>query len=104
MYVLAGLMSLATVIQYTNGDTASAIAYLILGTIYVGLGQWTATKPFAAILTGLILFLTVQLLGIVLDPTSIFSGIIIKVLVVVALITGSRSAYEAERIRREYNL
>jgi hypothetical protein len=61
-------------------------------------------KPFAALLTALILYVTVIILGAFVQPTSLFSGIVIKVLVIAYLVKGTKGAYEAEDLKRKLKI
>jgi hypothetical protein len=70
--------------------------------VFVGLALWTKYKPFAALLTALLFFIGIWVLGAILDPASIFQGIVVKIIVIVLLILGIRNAKEAEELRKTY--
>lgn len=72
---------------------------LALCAIHVGLWQWAKTAPFPAAVVALVLFITVQLINAVLDPSSLYKGIIIKVLFLVALIKAVQAGSQANRLR-----
>ena len=54
--------------------------------IFVALAFWTKTKPYTAIVVGLIIFILYWILGIALNgPEAAFKGIIVKVIIIVNL-------------------
>lgn len=65
---------------------------LFLAFIYAGMGFWAGYKPFAAIFTGTLIYLSIIILAAVVDPSTIFQGIIFKVIFIVALVKASYSA------------
>ena len=109
LFVLSGLFFVIGVIYYFiqgQNDMAFAalITNLILSAVFLALGGWSKNKPVAAIISGLVLFVLVQLISIVDDPVNIGKGIIVKIVVIVYLIKGLKSAMEAEKIKKEYNI
>lgn len=69
--------------------------------LHLGLWFWARKAPFAAAVVALVAFITLQLVGAVLDPSSLYKGLIIKVLFVVALTRAVRAGLEAQRMRRK---
>ena len=109
LFVLAGLFSVVGVAYYfISGQNdlgfAVMITNLILAAVFLALGGWAKNKPVVALISGLVLFILVQLISIIEDPTNIVRGIIIKVLVIIYLVKGLQSAIEAEKIKKEHNL
>jgi hypothetical protein len=109
LYWIAGATVLMGVIFYfTIHDEASKIdlliVNLILAGIYVGLGAWSRKKPLAAIISGFALYLIVFLLNAITNPTTIASGIIVKILFIGYFIKGIKSAIDAEKIKKELNI
>lgn len=98
MCLSAGIMPPAVV-------TAIAMD-LVLAGIFLGFGFWSKTNPFAASFAALILFCTPILLGLLVNPASqlSFLGIIIKILVILALVTGMKSALRYRRIEARAQL
>jgi hypothetical protein len=70
---------------------------LSLSAIFFGLWVWGKRAPFAALLTALIVWVTFQLVGAVIEPESLFRGIIIKGAVLVGICTALKKAYVAKR-------
>lgn len=118
LYVLSGLIFVGTFFIATvmeNYDvkakfgaekTPFVIVLAILGAIYLALGLFTKKKPFAAQLTALIVYCTLLILGMVADPSvkTILGGILWKVLIIVALVRGTKGGYEADKIRKELKI
>ncbi len=99
LYVVAGFMVFSGLIIYAlTKDNATLIAGFILAGIYAGLGYASKKYPFPCILIGLILFILVIILDIVGSmiegkPEGAFSGIIVKILVLIYLSRALRGAY-----------
>ena len=105
LYVLAGLNVVVGIIYWASSDDfASLISSLVLAVIYLLLVAWSDKQPFAAILTGFIIYITIQLLAAVVEPTSLFSGIIIKVIIISVFIKGIKSAREAQDLMKELSI
>ncbi len=83
----------------SNEDRIGGITQLVVAAIYVALGLWAGKKPFPALLTGLILYLTFVLLTAIINPLTLFSAIIIKIAIVSSLIYGMRAVKIAENMR-----
>ena len=80
------------------------ILSFILGGIYFSLGIWSKKKPLAAIVTGFIIYMLILILDALVDPKTILQGLILKIIVIGAFVTGIKGAIEAEKIRKEHNL
>lgn len=102
LYVLAGLNVLAGIIEMVRyEDIAALVASLVLAVIYLVLAAWSDKQPFAAILTGFIIYITIQLLSVILDPINILSGIVLKIIIITVFIKGIKSAREAQDVLKE---
>jgi hypothetical protein len=106
LYIVAGLQLLPLLLlpEGLDDDARNLLIILqvIFAAVFVGLAIWTKYKPFAALLTAMIFFLGIWVLGGILNPASIFSGIILKVILIVLLILGIRNAKEAEELKKTY--
>ena len=63
---------------------------------FVFLGLWTKKKPYYAIIGALILYALFIALNAALDITTLYKGIIIKIIVVVLLVKGINDAKETQ--------
>ena len=83
------------------------IDFLIWGAFIAGfilLGFWTKKKPYTAIVCALVLYGLFILLNAVIDISTIYKGIIMKVIIVVSLIKGLSDAREAQQIRDQMGI
>jgi hypothetical protein len=101
IFVLAGItLLLGLLLAFTDPTTEEwlvvAMAIVIAGT-YTALGIWANARPYQAITIALVLFVSLILLTLILDPAGIFSGIILKIIVVVYLVRGINSSRETLR-------
>jgi uncharacterized membrane protein YqaE (UPF0057 family) len=90
LFATAGLLLLGEIIAaavYNYEWTPALIAIVVVEVgVFVALGFWTKTKPYAAVVTGLILFILLWIAGIYLTGgEAAYKGIIIKVVIIVYL-------------------
>jgi hypothetical protein len=67
---------------------------------FVCLGFWTKTKPYLAILCGLILYLLIQVIAAISDPSTLYKGLILKGIVIGLLISGLKRARALQDLDR----
>ncbi|MFL1894203.1 hypothetical protein ACJRPK_00785 [Aquimarina sp. 2-A2] len=84
---------------FRTEDISILITNAILSILYLLLAFWTKEKPFAALLSALLLYLTVIAINAVVDPMSLLSGIIMKVIFLSLLIKGLYSASQSTSMR-----
>jgi len=110
LYYLAGFFVLVSLIStYIYWDTedmlAVVIPFLILAMLFLALGGYSAKKPLACFVSGLALYVIVQILIFANGHVSIgILGLAIKVAIIVYLIKGIKSAIDIEKIKRENNI
>lgn len=106
LFILAGLNLVAGLLMgvLIQTDIAMLISSVILAGIYLGLGLWSRTKPFPAIITGLIVYITIIVISAMIEPMSIVSGIIWKVIIISGFIYGYKGAKEGEEIKEQMEL
>ena len=69
--------------------------------IFVALAFWTRTKPFTAIVVGLIVFIGIWILAIVASGTQgAISGIIVRIIIISYLISALKPAREWENAKK----
>jgi hypothetical protein len=71
---------------------ASFIAF-----IFLGLGFMTKKKPFTAILIALILYSSLLIIDLIMQPSTILKGILIKIFIIAYMVRGLKKAKEAQR-------
>ena len=97
LFVTAGLLLLGEIISGSAIDFA--FTPLMIGIIvfevgiFIALALWTKTKPYTAIITGLIAFILLWGASIaLLGGKAVYSGIIVKVIIIVNLISALKPA------------
>jgi hypothetical protein len=109
LYYLAGVFVFYGIITFfIRKDDPDVLALvlpnLILAVLFLALGGYTNKKPLACIISGLCLYVIVQILNFIGNPASIAFGIIFKILIIGYMIKGIKSAIEIERIKKENNI
>ena len=109
LYWVAGLFALGgliTTFQLPNSEDIAAhlITYVILISAFLALAVWGKQKPLPAIISGLSLYVIIQIVNAIFDPITILSGIILKIIIIVCLIKGIKAALEADKIKKELNI
>jgi hypothetical protein len=108
LYWIAGLMFLGDLLMlgvsrhYDKVGLTLGFSAIVSG-IFVGLAYWSRTKPTAALIIGLSIFVLIQLLAAIGDPVSIVKGVIVKIIIIGYLIKGIKSSIEADKMMREQN-
>ena len=69
-------------------------ANYFLALVMLGLYFWSRRAPFPAMVTGLCVYLAVIVLNAVLDPKTLYQGIVIKILFISAIVAGIKAALE----------
>jgi peptidoglycan/LPS O-acetylase OafA/YrhL len=80
------------------------IDMLIWGAFIAGfilLGFWTKKKPYTAIVSALILYIVFIIFNAALDVSTIYKGIIMKIVIIVLLVKGINDAREAQRMQEQ---
>ena len=91
-------------------DEPDVLSYIlpniILAIVFLALGGYTHKKPLACIVSGLVLYVIIQIMDIVNDPQSFASliTIIVKIAIILYLVKGIQSAIEIDRIKKQNNI
>jgi hypothetical protein len=102
IYILAGIFLLFGLYQgFAIDNFGGMIINLIICVAFLILAAWADKNPFGAILTAFIIYLTIQVTNFFLDPATLFSGIILKVIIISGFVKGIRSAQEAQKLRKK---
>ncbi len=109
LYVLAVIFfgfGLITFFMNRESDQSTGLLIVngIVGLIFIGLGYGSQKKPLVAIISGMVLFGLIQLLAIFEDPSTIFKGLLFKIIIIGYLIKGLNSALAAEKIKTEHSI
>jgi hypothetical protein len=103
LFVLAGLQLLFGIyLIFTVHEIAAWTSFAIttlVAVIFLALGFWTKAKPYTAIIYALIVYILLWVGDCVFDPTYIYKGILLKIIVIVYLAKGLKDAREAQDIK-----
>jgi len=98
LLIIAGLSFLFGIgYFFLHDDTATLIASGILTIVYLGLAYWSQQRPLIALVLGLLVYLTTIVINAIVDPETIYKGIIVKVLIIVFLSKGINSALQLRK-------
>jgi hypothetical protein len=98
MFGLAGLfLIVGLVLGFGADDFEGMIINIFCCIVYLILAAWCTKNPFGATLTALIIYATLMIVNAFVEPTSLYSGIILKIIIISALVKGIRSAQEAQK-------
>ena len=104
LFVIAAIQFAVGIFEYFSVDDniVAAIAFSIDAFVALGfltLAFWSKKRPLMAFSISLAFYALVIIGYIVIDPSNLFKGIIIKVLVVVALIKAITDAKQYEEVK-----
>lgn len=104
LYIVAALQIGVGAYQYSKAADPELGFWLggipaALGVLFLLFAIWSYKKPAIAFMTALIVFVVAHIATMVADPSYIYKGIILKVLVVMALVKGFKDAKEVEKLR-----
>jgi hypothetical protein len=102
IYVLAGLTFIMAMINgFVNDDFVTMIVNLTLSLLYLILAAWSDKNSFGAILTTFIIYITLIVINFFFEPSTLLSGIWMKIFMIAAFVKGIRSAKEAQDLFAE---
>jgi hypothetical protein len=82
-------------------DTTGVVVMVGIGGVFGGLWVWCKTNPLAASIVGLLVFTSLHLTEAIIDPSTIKSGIFIKIFVVVVLVKAIAAGLKHREFVRE---
>lgn len=105
MSIVAGLLFVITAMGWSalagssggGGLRALVVANGLLGVIFLALVVWAGRNAFAAVLTGLVLYLSLQLAAAAMNPLNLLSGIVLKIVIVAVMVGGIRAGLQQRR-------
>jgi len=107
LYVTAVLIFIGELLSVsTSGTEITAVVIgiaLIEAGIFIGLAVWTRTKPYTAIIMGLIIFILIWVFAIVaIGGRAIYGGIIFRAIVLYYLIKALKPAKDWEDMKKTF--
>jgi UDP-N-acetylmuramyl pentapeptide phosphotransferase/UDP-N-acetylglucosamine-1-phosphate transferase len=105
LFIVAGVQLLGLFAVKDMEDPARSITIgivVLVALLFAGLALWTKKRPYAALLTALILYGSLLILDGIFEPSTLYKGIVLKIAIIVALISGLRNAKEAADLKRAF--
>lgn len=104
--MLFGLAILFTVFSILLGVVTEfslvvLLTNLVVAGIYLGLGLWSRKNPFPAILTGFFLYITLIVINAVIDPATIFQGLLMKGFIIAGFVYGYKGVKDSAILEKE---
>ncbi|CAM1362024.1 conserved membrane hypothetical protein [Tenacibaculum sediminilitoris] len=100
LFVLCGIMIVYGFIYYFSTKSILDLGVnFFVALIYLALAFWSEKKPFIALLSGLLLYLTLIIISAIIDPTSIVKGILWKFLIISYIGKGLYSAFDLQKVK-----
>lgn len=109
LFIAAAILLLNAVILFSKYPFDIEIMWFdyLLWAMYIGgfivLALWTKKKPYYAIIGGLILIAVFIIVNAIIEPSTIFGGIIFKIAIIVFLIKGLGNAKEAQALKKTFD-
>ena len=101
LFVIAAIAFLFGLVYFfSKQDTATFVTSTILAIFYILLGFWSQKKPLMAFLLAGLLFLTTLVTNALIDSSTIYQGIILKIFIIFYLYRGVNSALELRNLRK----
>lgn len=98
LFIVAGISFLSGVYYYFKLDDSSVlIVNTVLSLCYLSLGFWSQKKPLVALMLGLLVYLTTLVLTGLIEPETIYKGILLKIFILVYMFKGINSALQLRR-------
>ena len=103
LYILAGLNLLFGLILgvFTGLDIPVLIGCVLAAGIYFILGLWSRKQPFPAILSGLFVYIVIQVMGAIADPDTLYKGIPLKIVFISGFIYGYKGVKDSKKLETE---
>jgi len=107
--IIVGIFTIALALyyyffRYDQQNLLSTGIDCFIGILFIGLAFWVNKKPYMAVLSGLILYISLIVIAGISDPSTITSGWLFRVIIIVALWSGLTAAKQAESLRRELGI
>lgn len=99
LLIVGGLNTLPIFMYLSQSDDLSAIIQGVIAAIFLGLGLLANKAPYAALLSGIIMYFLIIGLAAIGDPASIAHGLIVKAIVIFYLFKGMMAA---QKFKKKY--
>jgi hypothetical protein len=105
LFITAALLFIGEMISAAVSEIPFTLVFWIIVLvecgIFVALAFWTRTRPYSAIIVGLVVFILLWILGVVLGGLeTAFKGILFKIIVIIFLVKAIPPAKAWEEAKR----
>ena len=100
LWVIGGLYFVSTLF-HSSLERGAMIDAVITGLIFIGFGFYTYKDPFISILIPLILLLTIYTTQAIIDPSTIFQGLLWKIIYLSLLTYALVSVIKTKKLMKE---
>jgi zinc ribbon protein len=102
LYILASLNFLVGLYFISNDNMVNqGIGNLLISVVFLGCVAWVNNQPLIGIMAAFAFWILLQILTVIIDPTQLFSGIILKVIIFGVFIKGVSSAKDYNQFSAE---
>jgi hypothetical protein len=74
----------------------------VVALVFFALAFWTKQKPYTALLTAIIVYVSLIVIGGIVDPSTQYKGLFIKIIFIVMLIQGIRDGKQAQDLKETF--
>ena len=104
LYVMAGINFFSGLYYLSQPSaTAEVIASIFATIIFIGCAIWVNKSPLVAVLSAFGFWLLIQILSAILEPTTLFQGLILKIIFISIFIKGIKSAKDYKDFTAKLN-
>jgi len=108
LYIIGGLQVFLGLFLFmgemVEDSAIVGISSIVVGLIMFACSVWVKRKPVTGILVAFSFYMLLQIAGVIIEPSSIVRGIILKIIVIAVFISGIKSAYDYREYEKKLNL
>lgn len=102
LYIIAAFTLLSgAIIMFTTEDVALLVVNIILALLYFVFGFYSKKHPVPTIASGFGLYMVIIILNAIVDPSTIYHGIIFKIIFITALVYGLKGALQTKTVQKD---
>lgn len=102
LVLLAAVQLIGGAILYIAGGLTEPVAMVStfgLGVIFGALAIWARKDPLMAVLVGLAFWVAIHGIGAIIEPSTLFNGLIVKAIVIVMFVNGISTGMTYNRMK-----
>ena len=91
-----------SIAQVPGGMTALPIAIaLIEAGVFVALAFWTRTRPYSAIIAGIVILILYWALAVYVETENLYKGVLVRIVIIVFLARAAKDAKAWEQLKKQ---